>query len=403
MKKLISLILALSMILTFIPSAFAAERDFSREESLATRLKALGLFKGVSETDFALDRAPTRVEALVMLIRLLGKEDTALNTTETHPFTDVPAWADKYVAYAYGGGLTNGISATKFGGQNAASAEMYLTFVLRALGYSDGEGGDFLWNAPYGIANEAGLLKGKPDCDNFLRADVVLISYAALGVHLKESEFTLGKVLIDAGVFTIDAFNQNFDATLVGGGLKLEDELVIGESDAYEELLSFLASKKAGMGSLANSFAGYFIAAPDSSTGNIYTLSYLDDTEEFLAMCTFDLLERKITHVATVTFKKDSPDVVIKYIARDFETSEELVSATQTLKKTDITLQLKLDSFNAEINESIASADTKENISANMSFGALYALAFVNNLMTNSVSGGDLNIADLGFTNLKFE
>ncbi|MBQ6847240.1 MAG: hypothetical protein IJO61_08925 [Oscillospiraceae bacterium] len=227
MKRLTSLILALSMILAFIPSAFAADRDFSREEKLATQLKALGLFKGVSETDFALNRAPTRVEALVMLIRLLGKEEAAMNTTETHPFTDVPAWADKYVAYAYGEKLTNGISETKFGSGNVASAEMYLTFVLRALGYSDGEGGDFVWSSPYKLAEDAGLLKGSPDCDSFLRADVVLISYAALGSKIKGSDKTLGNALIDAGAFTSDAFNQNFDISLIGGGLKLEEELVI--------------------------------------------------------------------------------------------------------------------------------------------------------------------------------
>ena len=61
---------------------------------------------GVSDTDFALDRAPTRVEALVMLLRTLGVEDDAKASTATHPFTDVPGWADRYIAFAYENGLT---------------------------------------------------------------------------------------------------------------------------------------------------------------------------------------------------------------------------------------------------------------------------------------------------------
>jgi hypothetical protein len=38
-------------------------------ETKAAALKQLGLFMGVSDTDFALDRAPTRLEVMDMLIR----------------------------------------------------------------------------------------------------------------------------------------------------------------------------------------------------------------------------------------------------------------------------------------------------------------------------------------------
>ncbi len=138
MKKLIAAILCVVMVISLLPmSAFAASGTLVREEELAKDLKALGIFKGVSETDFALDRAPTRTEALVMLIRVLGRESDALSKGGRHPFLDVPQWADKYVGYAYENNLTNGVSATKFGSNSIASASMYLTFVLRALGYSD--------------------------------------------------------------------------------------------------------------------------------------------------------------------------------------------------------------------------------------------------------------------------
>jgi hypothetical protein len=71
-----------------------------------------------------------------MLIRAMGKESEALGGSWSHPFTDVDSWADKYVGYGYEKGLTKGVSATQFGTGNADS-DMYLTFMLRALGYDD--------------------------------------------------------------------------------------------------------------------------------------------------------------------------------------------------------------------------------------------------------------------------
>ena len=82
-----------------------------------------------------------------MLIRLLGKDAEANGGSWKHPFTDVPGWANEEVGYAYEKGLTKGSSATEFG-TGTASAQMYLTFVLRALGYSDAAGGQFTWDKP---------------------------------------------------------------------------------------------------------------------------------------------------------------------------------------------------------------------------------------------------------------
>ncbi len=170
-------------------------RDFIRETAAAERLKALGLFQGIGtnpdgSTNFDLARAPSRTEALVMLIRLLGKEDEALSGSWTHPFTDVPKWADKYVGYAYENKLTNGVSATRFG-TDTASCQMYLTFVLRSLGYSDSGGTDFTWDKPEALALSVGIMPEGIHTENFLRADVVMISEAALAAKLKNSSDTL--------------------------------------------------------------------------------------------------------------------------------------------------------------------------------------------------------------------
>lgn len=206
MKKRIA-ILIFAILLIFSTLVTVSARDVSLEEGYAMKLKELGLFYGVGENDFDLERAPTRIEALVMLIRVLGAEDKALNGTWNHPFTDVPAWADKYVGYAYEKGLANGVSLTEFGTTNATSAQ-YLTFMLRALGYSDTTGNDFTWDKPYDLARHVRILPSAVDIDNFWRADVAHVSYVALSARLKNSNDTLADQLIKAKVFTEEKYKE---------------------------------------------------------------------------------------------------------------------------------------------------------------------------------------------------
>jgi len=201
-KGIISLILMLALGLTMLIPAYAA--NSAEAEIKAEALKQLGLFKGVSDTDFDLKRTPTRTEALVMLIRVLGRESEALNGTFTHPFTDVEPWADKYAGYAYEKGLTKGISATEFG-TGSASSDMYLTFVLRALGYDDLKG-DFTWDEPDTLAAAVGILPEGVDTENFLRADVALVSWEAVKADMKGGSQTLAKKLISESVFSSDDY-----------------------------------------------------------------------------------------------------------------------------------------------------------------------------------------------------
>ena len=124
MKKWISLFLAFAMLFALSLPVFAAE---SEAQEAAQTLHELGLFKGTG-TDaagkpvFDLNRAPTRAEAVTMLVRLLGKEDEALAGDWNTPFIDVADWAKPYVGYAYAYGLTNGTSATTYSGSTTIDA-----------------------------------------------------------------------------------------------------------------------------------------------------------------------------------------------------------------------------------------------------------------------------------------
>lgn len=203
-KSYISILMILVVCITLVLPVGAAELATAESEALA--LRQLRLFLGVStkKIDFQLDKAPTRTQAIIMLIRVLGKEAEALSGNWTHPFTDVDPVADKYIGYAYQNGLAYG-NRDKFGTDNAIS-DMYLTFVLRALGYDDTKG-DFTWTEPDALAKSVGILPDDIDTNNFLRADVVRISWAALSARLKNGTQALAEKLIADGVFT----GENYD------------------------------------------------------------------------------------------------------------------------------------------------------------------------------------------------
>lgn len=236
-KKLVAIILLLALCISLIVSNALAYRDFTQPEQKASALKTLNLFQGVSENDFDLTRAPTRLEALVMFIRMIGAENDITNEYRYHSFKDVPQWANDYVAYAYYKGYTKGISDCEFGSYNTANAAMYLTFVLRALGYSDVIGGDFTWDNPFSLSRDTGILTDDVNTSSFLRADVVLASWNALFTPMKGGNKALADILIMDDVFTQEAFDNAVNAVQGNtnvDGIKIGKYVCYTDSYGYE-------------------------------------------------------------------------------------------------------------------------------------------------------------------------
>ena len=177
--------------------------------AMAAALKAMHLFQG-SYTGygqgFDLEAAPTRLQALIMFIRVLGEEREALAWNGVCPFNDVQPGTNgaRYVGYAYEKGYTNGYSATEFRPSSPVNARQYTEFVLRALGYSSAANTDLSDALARGQSagllteGEAGMLQRDP----FLRAELVYISYYALEVPVSGTGWTLAQRLMDKGVFT---------------------------------------------------------------------------------------------------------------------------------------------------------------------------------------------------------
>lgn len=176
-------------------SAFAANYT-----NCADALHEMGLFQG-TQNGYDLDRTPTRAEAAVMLVRLLGKEAEAKALTYTAPFTDLKGWEKPYVQYLYSNGLANGTNRTTFHPTGKCTAQMYAVFLLRALGYSDTA--DFSYANAIETAREQGIYDtGIINVQNFLRDDAAAASYTVLSVSPKNSEGTLLDQLVGENAIT---------------------------------------------------------------------------------------------------------------------------------------------------------------------------------------------------------
>ncbi len=159
----------------------------------ADMLYLAGMFKGTGKNadgtpDYSLDKCPTREEALVMLIRLLGEEEKALSFNLDCKFTDVSSWAKPYVAYAYEEGITKGISDTQFGKGNI-TAQQYATFMMRALALT--EGIDYSYDTALKDFNKMRGTYFTSEPAKFLRADMVNMSMNALMLTNKEKNLPL--------------------------------------------------------------------------------------------------------------------------------------------------------------------------------------------------------------------
>ena len=173
MKKTLLLMLVIAMLVANYPvNATAA---LSAEESAAERLFYYEILKG-TDNGLELDRELTRLEAVVIMVRLSG---LTCSESYSHPFLDVPEWADREIAVAYEYGLAKGISSTELDSFSRITFAQFITLSLRALEYDDSYG-VFDWDNPWVISDFIGLSDGGAHGDYITRGDMSLIAYRLL-------------------------------------------------------------------------------------------------------------------------------------------------------------------------------------------------------------------------------
>ena len=198
------------------------------QDSAAEQLSAIGMFRGTAN-GYELDRAPKRSEAAIMLVRLYGAEEKAAEQYEeggiVSPFTDVSPYTTPYVAWLYSNGITKGTSATTFNASAPCTVRNYIAFLLRALGYQDGE--DFQYADALSFAESKGIDSSGMSDETFTRGDLAVLTWQALGADMKDGDTFLLNNLIQSGAVEDTQAVRNLVVELekvrvAGGGMNQE-------------------------------------------------------------------------------------------------------------------------------------------------------------------------------------
>lgn len=129
MKKSLSLLVAIAMVFSMFATVVSAA-----EKTAGQKLEDLGIIKGTSE-GLAEKEDWKRQDVTVLIARLLGKEDVAKATANTHGFTDVDSkFYNGFISWAKAEGYFTGETATKFGVGNSITNQQFAAVLLRVLG-----------------------------------------------------------------------------------------------------------------------------------------------------------------------------------------------------------------------------------------------------------------------------
>ena len=216
LKRALSLGLTATMIsgLMVMGSSAASYADVTskQNEEAIEVLKTVGIMVGDENGKFNPDAKVTRNEMAVVMCNLL--DYTVASYKGTSPFTDVPEWAEPYVAACYTNGITSGYDAKTYGGSDTVTTGQAALMLLKALGYfqySADFGSDWLVETTKN-GSTAGLFDGVATGakEALTRNDVAQMVLNALEADLVKAEkngsdVQVGDIVISGGKATYDS------------------------------------------------------------------------------------------------------------------------------------------------------------------------------------------------------
>src|SRR6056297_4323366 len=191
MKKILSLVLVLSLVLGTFSFAFAdghLPSDVVGEDSekAVATLMALGVVDGYDDGTYKPEKAVTRAEMAKLLVEALGYGELAEGATTS--FVDAQGhWAESYIGFAASMDLVLGYPDGTFKPDVVMSMDEAMTMVIRALGYTD-EVLKGTWPTNYKVkALDLELTDGLSSLSGEgLRGNVAILLYNALDEKIVE-------------------------------------------------------------------------------------------------------------------------------------------------------------------------------------------------------------------------
>lgn len=338
--KILVLVIVFSLAAPSIAMAETRTEKVSEESRL---LYELGVLKGdgggVDNTYVTKNSA--RIQAAILQLRLLGREEKALSYTGTEKFADitVSSFQKPILAYLKANpdlgwrGDNNGL----FHPDALLTAQEYYKVLLTVLGYKQNV--DFEWKDTISFAKSKGLFAAPETEDKFTNSDLAKATVNALKTKIKGSEITLAD--------QIAATNSQF---------------------AAKAMLRGLLSKTGSPGAEGSIMLGNIKADRILFLGNSITLSPPGAAPGWnnnfgMAASTRDNDYVHLITNAIASYTGNTPDIMVNNIAEPFERgyTKEIFNAKEILTeqlafKPDIVIV----ELGANVFSSLSSADDME-------------------------------------------
>lgn len=149
MKKVLSFVLVLTLVLGSFSMVFAADAKTvgsqlsdiagnANEDAIIANCD-LGIITGYTDGTYKPSQAVNRAEFAAMITRMLGVPDSALAGYAKTSFTDMAGygWANSYIGFCEAKGIVTGYGNGTFGPGNTITVNEAITMVARAIGYTN--------------------------------------------------------------------------------------------------------------------------------------------------------------------------------------------------------------------------------------------------------------------------
>ena len=190
MKRVLSLVLVLMLVLGTIMPAFAEVANTVAVSTETQELADMGVIAG-DGTGFNEEGALRRSEFAVILSQLYGMKATAQAYELPASFTDLAegAWYVPYIAYAESQGWMSGMGDGTFAPDAFMTAQQVNAMYLKVLGY------EVAWDAVNATAVEAGVAVDAADASLVLRGEAFMALRTTLDVTPVNGTAALGTTL----------------------------------------------------------------------------------------------------------------------------------------------------------------------------------------------------------------
>ena len=289
LKRALSLALASVMVLgmTVVGTGASYTDVTSKQNQEAIEvLQAVGIMVGDNNGNFNPDQKVTRNEMAVVMSNLMDYR--AATYAGTSPFTDVPSWAEPYVAACWTNGITSGYTKTTYGGSDSVTTSQAALMLMKALGYFQ-YSSDFGSDWQFATVKQATKIELFDDVDSGVReamtrndlAQLVLNTLEAGTVEAEKDgqDIEVNGVTISSNVkYNFITSNKDYASSISdlraaastnstsGYIVELGEKLYSGDlkkdagSDAFQRPASVWTYKSAEIGKYADSADGEWTA-----------------------------------------------------------------------------------------------------------------------------------------------